>query len=318
MRYNPNQSLRQQANWDEIIELQDSTGEKGLRERLSPNMWEESSKTWKDRRIYADDEHHPYHDLNNNRPNKGMGLDGTDDSPGGPDGRHGSSPDNHHGGKGVKGKHPDFKVPHSMKINGNSFIKQIPRRLINAGTAAIEFNSANKGPEGAALAIATAYGQELFFLADAKGDWDVYWDCLKSRINLFHENTCGAFDADGNPIEVEDKGPWRNFYDNTIAQLKPSDIDGDGHKENIWEKFVASMEDTGHQVKEFFVDGEDGKGFGENFIEGYLNIGMTMTDGLLKGVEHTVEWVSKTGGKIWHTVKKPFKWIGKKLKKLFD
>lgn len=116
---------------------------------------------------------------------------------------------------------------------------------------------------GPTLAILGIYAEELFMMGASNGDLKVYWRCFKSRWNPFLVDRCGALDEHGNPIEVLDPGPWVNFVHNTFDWVKDKDVDGDGDEENLWERFVLSLEATAVSVHDF-IDDSDGAGFKEN------------------------------------------------------
>ena len=205
---------------------------------------------------------------------------------------------------GEKGKLP--KPGKYPKVNGMGTITKVARFAQKASTSLIP-----TGPVGWLVMFGTLGASEFVMFSQAEGDADVWWHCLKERVNIAGVHVCGQIDENGNEIKGEDKGPFINFLDNYYGWLLPSDIDGDGEKENPFEKFVAGMQDLGEQVYDFFDNREDGTGFAENMKTFFVNGVKTIVHAAKKGwnwFEDRVEDVVDFGKKVVHKAKN---WIHK-------
>lgn len=156
------------------------------------------------------------------------------------------------------------------------------------------------GPVGWIVFFGMQGASEFMMFSQAEGDAGEWWHCMKERIVLWEPHDCGMVDENGNHLPVKDRGPFMNFVHNFYGPILWEDIDGDGKLESPFTKFVATMQDLGEGVYDFFDASEDGTGFVENTKELFLNGRKTIVNIGKNGWE----WFEKKVPDVAATVKK--------------
>lgn len=246
LMFNPNQPVKAQLNWKDLVIdwAKVAAGDQNILDEM-PDFWK-GLKT-KINRWHDQDKGFPRTDrevgkLQSSRYDLWSHTDGANDDPD-VEWLHDDKPDVDKpdmDGKKPGGIGKKVKIPQGIKLSEASKLY----RFAAAKTAAAT------GPFAPFLAILSIGMEEAFFMSQAHGNADIYWDCFKDRLNPFRVDHCSAVDADGNIIDdPPDLGPFGNFKKNMLDMFVDKDIDGDGEEENIWERFIDSMEDTGHMVR---------------------------------------------------------------------